>query len=81
MTIKVEDTPNEIVIKIDKAILNDIKEIDPEKEVTNLKELVIGRESVVKRSMLRVYIDRDLVDEIKQVLARLLVYYIGESNG
>lgn len=78
--IKIEETKDAIIIKIDKSILSYIKDIKPENDADDLKQLIDGRESIIKRSLLQVYFDRDLINDIKYKLAKLLVYYSLEGK-
>ncbi len=80
MGIKIEETKDAIIIKIDKSILSYIKDIKPENDADDLKQLIDGRESIIKRSLLQVYFDRDLINDIKYKLAKLLVYYSLEGK-
>ena len=78
--IKIEETKDAIIIKIDKSILSYIKDIKPENDADDLKQLIDGRETIIKRSLLQVYFDRDLINDIKYKLAKLLVYYSLEGK-
>ncbi len=81
-TMKIEITENNdyVIIKLDKRLLLEVKDMKPENEVSDLKQLIDGRESIIKRSLLQVYFDKDLIDDIRYSLAKLLVYYSLEGK-
>ncbi len=78
--LEIVDTDDYVIIKVNKQHLSEIKGINPEREVNEVKQLIDGRESVIKRSMLQVYFDEYLLDEIRHRLAELLVYYSLEGK-
>lgn len=76
----VTETKDYVVIKVDKRYLSEVKDINPEREVNELKQLIDGRESVIKRSLFQVYFDKDLLEDIRYSLAKLMVYYCLEGK-
>ncbi len=69
--LEIVDTDDYVIIKVNKQHLSEIKGINPEREVNEVKQLIDGRESVIKRSMLQVYFDEYLLDEIRHRLVRI----------
>lgn len=64
-----------VIIKLN----NDPEDINPVNIMAELKDLIEGREKVIKPSELRVYFDKELLSEIRQNLALLLAYYVIEG--
>ncbi len=64
-----------VIIKLNK----DPEDVNPVNIVAELKDLIEGREKVIKPSELRVYFDKELLSEIRQNLAVLLAYYVIEG--
>ena len=80
MKIEITENNDYVIIKLDKRLLLEVKDMKPENEVSDLKQLIDGRESIIKRSLLKVYFDKDLIDGIRYSLAKLLVYYSLEGK-
>jgi len=55
--------------------LQDIEKVDPIKEVNELKELIEGKEKLIDKSWLRVYLDKYLRQDIEYILMKLLLHY------
>jgi len=55
--------------------------LDPLKEIKELEDLITARETIVIKSNLKVFLDKDLVDEIGYRLARLLYFYAIKRGG
>ena len=64
-----------VIIKLNK----DLEDVNPVNIMAELKDLIEGREKVIKPSELRVYFDKELLSEIRQNLAVLLAYYVIEG--
>ncbi len=64
-----------VIIKLNK----DPEDVNPVNIVAEVKDLIEGREKVIKPSELRVYFDKELLSEIRQNLAVLLAYYVIEG--
>jgi len=78
--IEIKETDNGIVIKLDKQFITNANDIKPEDAVNELKMLIESRESIIKRSMLQVYFDRDMLTDIRYLLAKLMAYYYIEGK-
>lgn len=55
--------------------------LDPLKEIKELEDLITARETIVIKSNLKLFLDKDLVDEIGYRLARLLYFYAIKRGG
>ena len=55
--------------------------LDPLKEIKELEDLITARETIVIKSNLKLFLDKDLVDEIGYRLARLLYFYAVKRGG
>jgi len=80
MKIEITENNDYVIIKLDKQLLLEVKDMKPENEVIDLKQLIEGRESIIKRSLLQVFFDKDLLEDIRYSLAKLLVYYYLEGK-
>jgi len=80
MKIEITENNDYVIIKLDKQFLLEVKDMKPENEVIDLKQLIEGRESIIKRSLLQVFFDKDLLEDIRYSLAKLLVYYYLEGK-
>ncbi len=68
-----------VIIKLNNVDFRDPKSTNPVDIITELKDLIEGRENIIKPSELRVYFDKDLLAEIRHYLAVLLAYYVFEG--